>query len=53
MSVVIRYHRTLEFVGSMNLLPKVTGFWYPIAKFRPQQPPLDFNKTGQNLIKKN
>jgi len=29
----IRYCRTLEFIGSSNLPPKGSEFWYPIAEF--------------------
>jgi flagellar assembly factor FliW len=30
--VRIHYRRALEFVGSLNLPPKVLEFWYPIAE---------------------
>jgi hypothetical protein len=32
--VGIRYHGASKFVGSPNLLPKVSEFWYPIAGIR-------------------
>jgi hypothetical protein len=33
--VGIRHHRTLEFVGIMNLSPKVLEFWDSVTEIRP------------------
>jgi hypothetical protein len=45
----IYYCRTLKFVGSPNLPPKVTEFWYLITRYLGQRSSPDSGKTCRNL----